>query len=225
MLINGLTETQLGIVTDEPDIERVSYESAYVWNTNSPTPFFEAPEEKIRKFKCLFAVIAEGRPNQDFKLSEFLEKIRVCKVEYEGLIYDLYMSGNSDEPIFYDKAVATQVEFYIRDCYTSEKSLTLNQSAYLTINSPKSTDAILEITPTVSVVKFNIGIGNQNIEINNLEGGKTLIISKEQGILCDGNPKIDDVKLWSFPVLNPGKNNITIDKSEISVKIRYKERW
>lgn len=97
------------------------------------------------------------------------------------------------------------------------------------VNNPGTgiTPAKIEITPNQSgthTLYINQGGKNEiKIVLNNMTAGKTREISVTGGIVEAGMNKFSDTILFSYPKLNPGLNNISINPSAI-VKTTFKPR-
>lgn len=89
------------------------------------------------------------------------------------------------------------------------------------------TPAIIEITPSIGVVDLKInGLGDDPITIKNLEINKKIIINGDEGtVLQEGINKFNDIDMWEFPILYPGRRNITLSKNNCDVTIKYNPRY
>lgn len=103
-----------------------------------------------------------------------------------------------------------------------------NRVSTKTINIPgnSETPAIVEITPSATLVDLVVtGLG-ETFTLKNLAVGQKIIVNGEDCTVLQGSTnRFSDYDSWDFPVLYPGANTITFSKSSCDVSIKYKPRW
>lgn len=112
--------------------------------------------------------------------------------------------------------------------YSDEKSVSITTKTH-TINYAglEDTPAILEFTSTVDQIDAIItGLTDTPITIRNIRANQTITIDGDTGlIVAQGVSKFNDVDIWQLPKLKPLNNNITINKDNITLVVKYKERY
>ena len=62
----------------------------------------------------------------------------------------------------------------------------------------------------------------QGVTIKNITVGTKIVIDSVSGLItADGKNKFGDSDLIDFPVLQPGKNQITSSASDVSITVSY----
>ena len=70
------------------------------------------------------------------------------------------------------------------------------------------------------------GLGEDDIIIESLAAGKTVVIDAKTGLVTiDGANAFDKVNMWTFPVLKTGETARTISNTKARVTIRYTPMW
>lgn len=223
MIINGKTEEMLSVISDKPRISKSRYKSN-IYQTNSLTYNAYVEGEDLRSFECGFAILGTNSLDINKKSSKFIEEVKNCTIEYEGLNYNLMISDNGSVQETFSVAEYIKLKFNILDCYESEKSITTNSSTSLNINSPKSCYANLEIRANIYVISCEVKINDTKITVRNIKGNETIYIGSGK-VTAGGKSKINDVDIWEFPILNPGLNKISVNREDVTLTVKYNERW
>ena len=108
--------------------------------------------------------------------------------------------------------------------FESEKSITTNTNKTITINSPKPCYANLEISSNTAVISCIVKVNETEITVKNIKANETIYIGKGK-VLAGDKSKIEDVDIWEFPILKPGSNKISVNRSDVNVTVKYNERW
>lgn len=158
-------------------------------------------------------------------ISKFIEESKESTFKYFNKYYDVSISeGDNKENLINGNTKKIELEFEILNCYEVEKSINTNTNKTITINSPKSCYANLEIRATTNIISCVININNTEITVKNIKSDETIYIGNGK-VIVGGKSKIDDVDIWEFPRLNPGINNISISRKDVNLTVKYNERW
>ena len=74
------------------------------------------------------------------------------------------------------------------------------------------------------MISYTVTINDTEIVVNNIKANETIYIGSGK-VVAGGKSKINDVDMFEFPILKPGVNNITVNRSDVDLKIKYCERW
>ncbi|WGX77377.1 hypothetical protein QJS64_19410 (plasmid) [Paraclostridium bifermentans] len=157
-------------------------------------------------------------------ISRFIENIKSSIIESCSFFYKVNFNGSAKPDVFTNNSVKLSLKLDLKDVYETEKSIQINTTNTININSPKVCDAILEVSSQTNVIKCTISINSKEILIKNIKGGEPIYIGDGK-IISNNTSKIGDVELWEFPILYPGYNYISVDREDVNLTIRYCERW
>lgn len=226
MLINNKSLDYFGIsLVTIFDLEPSDYKIyGQSWNTNQIVPIggFHSEDFRTLNIELLF----EGNSKEELikKISIFTEEIKTCTIKRNNLFYDIKLNGKLSTKQINPFAITVSHNFIVSDVYETEKSIKTNTSKTITINSPKSCYANLEISANTNVISAVISINGTEITIKNIKGNETVYIGSGK-VIANGKSKIEDVDIWELPILNPGTNRIVVNRSDVNLIVKYCERW
>lgn len=88
------------------------------------------------------------------------------------------------------------------------------------------TPCYLEILPEYSCSEITLtGLSEDPIKIKNLTANVPIIIGYNNKITQNGINKFNDVELYEFPRLVPGNNIVKLSNDNVTLTIKYKERY
>lgn len=157
-------------------------------------------------------------------ISRFIENIKSSIIESCSFFYKVNFNGSAKPDVFTNNSVKLSLKLDLKDVYETEKSIQINTTNTININSPKACDAILEIRSETNIIKCTVSINGEEISIKNIKGGEPIYIGDGK-IISNNTSKVDDIELWQFPILYPGDNYISVDREDVYLTIKYKERW
>lgn len=97
-------------------------------------------------------------------------------------------------------------------------SETIKANSYMICKS--NTDTLPIITAEYANTKSEVTL--QGVTIKNIAVGTKIVIDSVSGLItADGKNKFGDSDLIDFPVLQPGKNQITSSASDVSITVSY----
>ena len=158
-------------------------------------------------------------------ISRFIEESKESTFKYFNKYYDVSISeGDNKEILINSNTKKIELEYEILNCYEDEKSMMTNTSTSITIKSPKSCYANLELRANTNVISCIVKINDTEITVRNIKGNENIYIGSGK-VTAGGKSKINDVDIWEFPRLNPGLNIVEISRSDVNLTIRYCEIW
>ncbi|MDM8310842.1 MAG: phage tail protein [Clostridium cadaveris] len=193
-------------------------------------------DEENAILQCIFLIEADTLQSLEELKSHFVKQLEVSILKFDDLdfYYPCTIQGLSNDYVGIDttsdKHIGKIECILLSDYkYKTEISENINRLASKTINvsGNKDTPAIVEITPSISLVDLIItGLADDSITIKNLTAGKKIIINGEDGtVLENGINKFGDTDLWEWPRLKAGSNSITVSKNSCDITIKYKPRY
>ena len=213
------------------DVQPPNISVNYEWITGAvfPTEF----ETKVRMGHLKLSIFFKGKNrNNIIRLaSEFMSNFtKSCDLELDGYRgkYKGFMTSND-----YEKTVAK--DRYILNLefdgffYDEEIEIVFDGKRTASFFNTGSRDApcILEIYAKNTLSNYEIkGFGNDEITIENLEKGKTIVIDGLKGtITTDGVNAFNMVNLWEFPRLKTGEIMLLFSDVNAKIIIRYTPMW
>lgn len=231
MYINSINLVlKYGIIVMDKGLSTAQKEIFYDWNSNSLEPLkLQESRTKYATFRPKILVEADSQTELETKISNILVDCQSGVLKYSDLefSYDVELNASSVKYINQNSCELT-LEFQVNCKYSEEITVEKSSMTQFIINNVGNADTNcrLEITPTTSYIDLIItGLTDEAFMITNITANKTIIIDKENGVTVDGVSKFNDIEnLWEFPRLLKGSNNITLNRSDINIKIIYKER-
>jgi len=228
MLINNRDIEEFGATLLDYEIENSEIITYDDWLDGSFTPETHRQEFKFSYMNCEFLINQKSDDLAEVAMSNFLKHSSSAILDIECLSrkYKGVIESVEKEQItrgVYELIVKWKCEYSFED--ESEVTLT-DRTANIHVPGNMKTPAIVEITPTLNLIDLSIkGLG-EDILLKNLTADKKIIIDGKKGEVTEsGVNKYKDYDSWGFPYLNPGNNNVSINKDNINMKIRYKPRW
>lgn len=165
------------------------------------------------------------------KISKLAKELEESELEEVGIpiIYKCSLKEVSVEEFLHDELENKEyaVVTFDLDCidkYSPEKVVSFKSSTSIVLESTERTPARVEITPSIGIPEVVIKGFEDEITLKNLKTGKTIII--DNGLVIeDGVNKYNDYDSWGFPTLLPGTNNLSVNKSNLDIKVKYNPRW
>ncbi len=231
MKVNGIDvrkydAKQLIVVISPPSIA-VNYE----WLTGAKMPTEFETEVKMGHLKLSVYFKGKDRNSIMRMMSEFMANFtKSCILELDGYKgkFKGYITADNYEDTISKQRKKLNLEFdgYF---YDDEVEITFDsvmKGSFYMIGSRPS-PCILEITAKLTLTNYVItGFGTDDIVIEKLAIGKTIVIDAIKGIVTlDGNNAFDIVDLWEFPTIKSGETALTFSNTYAMVRIRYNPMW
>ncbi|WP_297130789.1 phage distal tail protein [Terrisporobacter sp.] len=201
-----------------------NYNNNGFWNEGTLKPIKGRKTETYRQLNTKFLFKGENRELILKNISRFIEECKDCIFERDNLYYEVEVNNSKEPEIINTTTYILEVEFSVLDVYQDEKSITTTQNTTISINSPKPCYANLELSADTNVISYTVTINDTEIVVKNIKGNETIYIGSGK-VIAGGKSKINDVEMWQFPILEPGTNNITVNRADVNLKIKYNERW
>ena len=194
------------------------------WNTGSLKAIKGIKTETYRPL--IVKVLFKGSSRVEIlkNISKFVEESKECIFYRDNLYYEVEIADSTEPEILNPNTYIIEFSYSVLDVYEAERSITTNTSKSINISSPKPCYANLEISANTNVISAVISINDIDITVKNIKGNETVYIGSGK-VTAGGKPKIEDVDIWEFPILNPGSNTIKVNRSDVSVTVKYNERW
>jgi phage-related protein len=201
------------------------------WSRKSISPKFLSATAKFKPIKIGLVVEDETREEVLMDISNLMSIMIgevVLNLEGYSNIYKGTLKSVETVKTVSGGVYLLNLEFEVIE-YSSDLILIANGVASKTFNIYGNTPAptIITITPLISSPKIIInGLDNQII-VNNLYQGQSVIINCEDGFLItqNGSNKFKDWEGWDIPSISPGQRTITFSQTDCNVTIKYKPRW
>lgn len=196
------------------------------WGTKSLHPILDKETKSIDK-QLMVEIEFKGTENQIAQnKSNLIKEISISNIKFKDLdnTFKGSISSSDVQTIVRGYETVSIVLTVIEEGQEVVEQLNNASSKTIVVKGNVETPVRLEITPNISLVDITIkGLGD-DIKIKNLTINKTIII--EDGLVLEaGANKFQDYDSWGFPLLPPGANKITLDKSDVNITLKYKPRW
>lgn len=194
------------------------------WNVGAIKPIRGLHQETYGTLNTKFLVEGNSKINILKNIALFIEESKNGTFYDDGVYIDVEYTGNTEPQRVTDTMYIIEIPYSILNTYEAEKSFSTTENTILTSNTIKPCMAVVEIVSNAtSTISYTFSINDNTIKVKNLTQGKKVIIGDGK-ILEDNNSKIADVDLLEFPKLKRGDNDIIVNRSDITLTIKYKER-
>ena len=231
MKVNGIDARKFNAnqltVEIQPPVVAVNYE----WMTGAlqPTEF----ETDVAMGHLKMCVYFRGRDRNSIirMMSEFMSNFTTaCDLELDGYKgkYRGFLTADDFEKTITKKRYKINLEFdgYF---YDDEIAVTFDGVTFgsFYMFGSRKTPCILEVYARSALTDYVIkGLGDDDITVQSLAGGETVIIDGIRGIVTiSGANAFDVVSLWEFPFIKPGGTVLEFSDDSARVKIRYHPMW
>lgn len=231
MKVNGIDARKFNAnqltVEIQPPVVAVNYE----WMTGAlqPTEF----ETDVTMGHLKMCVYFRGRDRNSIirTMSEFMANFTTaCDLELDGYKgkYRGFLTADDFEKTITKKRYKINLEFdgYF---YDDEIAVTFDGVTFgsFYMFGSRKTPCILEVYARSALTDYVIkGLGDDDITVQSLAGGETVIIDGIRGIVTiSGANAFDVVSLWEFPFIKPGGTVLEFSDDSARVKIRYHPMW
>ena len=226
MLILKINElkSKYNAVLDEFIVDRTKYSVSGEFQTFGLNPSKGIRTETVRKLRMSLGLL--GTQFDRIKNStRLLNDLKDCTIYKDGLYYEVTLPEQDITPEEYgDEAEYLEIDLNLIHVKEPPIIKTITANTTIHINSPKSCYADLEIRATIPIISYTIKINDTTIIVKNIKASETIYIGSGK-VTTGGLSKMNDVEMWEFPLLMPGSNNITVNRSDVSLTIKYNERW
>lgn len=231
MKINGMDIRKYDAKQLKADLQPPSISVNYEWVTGAllPTEFDTSVEMGHLKLSIYFK--GKNRNSIIRSASEFMANFtKACDLELDGYKgkYRGFMTSDDYEKTIAKDRYILNIEFD-GFFYDDEIEITFDgktSGKYYMVGS-RDAPCIVEVYAKDELTNYTIrGLGTDDIIIESLKAGKTVIIDGKTGLVTvDGENAFDKVDLWEFPKLTAGETTLMFSNTAAAVKIRYTPMW
>ena len=231
MKINGIDIKKYDAKQLTADVQPPSFSNSYEWLTSAalPTEF----ETEVQMGHLKLSIYFKGKDRKNFirSDSEFMSNFtNSCKMELDGYkgTYIGFITTNDYEKKNVKQRYIVNLEFdgfFVDD----DLSITFDGKTSASFYKVGTRDApcVVEVYAKSTLTNYTItGLGEDDIIIESLAAGKTVVIDAKTGLVTiDGANAFDKVNMWTFPVLKTGETALTFSNTKARVTIRYTPMW
>ena len=231
MKVNGIDARKYNAKQLTVEIQPPAVAVNYEWMTGAlqPTEF----ETDVTMGHLKMCVYFRGRDRNGIirTMSEFMANFTTaCDLELDGYKgkYRGFLTADDFEKTITKKRYKINLEFdgYF---YDDEIAVTFDGVTFgsFYMFGSRKTPCILEVYARSALTDYVIkGLWDDDITVQSLAGGETVIIDGIRGIVTiSGANAFDVVSLWEFPFIKPGGTVLEFSDDSARVKIRYHPMW
>ena len=223
MKINGIDIKKYDAKQLTADVQPPSFSNSYEWLTSAALPTEFETEVQMGHLKLSIYFKGKDRNNIIRAASEFMSNFtKACKMELDGYkgTYIGFITTNDYEKKNVKQRYIVNLEF---DGFFVDDDLSITFYKVGTRDAP----CVVEVYAKSALTNYTItGLGEDDIIIESLAAGKTVVIDAKTGLVTiDGANAFDKVNMWTFPVLKTGETALTFSNTKARVTIRYTPMW
>lgn len=231
MKVNGIDIRKFGAKQLTADIQPPSFSVNYEWVEGAAVPVEFDTEVTAGNLKLSLYFRGKDRNSIIRSASELMKNFtKVCDLEIDGYKgkYRGLITGNDFEKTKVKTRYIINLEFdgYF---YDDEIEITFDgkKTDIFYVTGTRKTPCKIEVYAKEELKNYVIkGLGEDEIIIEKLEVGKTMLIDGEKGIVTvDGANAFDRINMWSFPVMETGEKELHFSGAGAIVKVRYCPMW
>lgn len=232
MLINNINITNFKARLMERNISHSNIEVSNEWLNGAISPVINPKlTYKYKKLNFTLDIICKNADELEEVKSKLIKELTLSTIKFSDIQY-YYTGFLSEEPELTYVTKGNEIIKYTLLVIAEKEEVTepislINNSFTINVNGDYYSPAIVEITPTQSMINLEItGLGEDSIVIKNLNRDEKIILDGISGsVTVNGKNKFADTDLWNFPYLSPGANTITFSKNYFTGIIKYKPRF
>lgn len=197
------------------------------WTRGALTPLPRITEGRFIPMTVHF-IFKDLENEFEKKKSIFQEKILDCTLKFSDS--DFYYKGklSTIKTLKLGEYKQIDVDFLIYEKFLDEVTETITTKTHdVTLVGTKNTPVTIELTSTINQIDALLtGLTKEPITIKNIVANQTIYIDTEAfSITAGGSNKFADIDLWEYPRLVEGLNHITLNRDNITLKLKYKPRF
>lgn len=231
MKINGIDIRKYDAKQLTADVQPPSFSNSYEWLTGAALPTEFETEVQMGHLKLSIYFKGKNRNNIIRAASEFMMNFtKACKLELDGYkgTYIGFVTSNDYEKKNVKERYVVNIEF---DGFFVDDDLSIvfdgKTSASFYKVGTRDAPCVVEVYAKKVLTNYTIGgLGDDDIIVESLAAGKTVVIDAKTGLVTiDGANAFDKVNLWAFPVLKSGETALTFSNTNARVTIKYTPMW
>lgn len=219
MVVDGQRQEKFKVLSYKYSPLAYSPDATYIGNSG----IINEGENDFGTLELEIYLETENQDKMHNELSQLNKIFRVCVLEFDETTVE-YVCSLKSFNVEKITPVHTKVNITF-DAYSRGKLVEVSLSSTsnsIVIKGNLTTDVEYEFKPSGSkdMVKIN------DIEIKNVTGGQTYLLSGiKKKVVANGKNIFNDTNIFKFPSLEPGENTITLNHSDINLKLRYYPRY
>ena len=231
MKVNGIDARKYNAKQLTVEIQPPAVAVNYEWMTGALQPTEFETDVTMGHLKMCVYFRGRDRNSSIRMMSEFMSNFTTaCDLELDGYKgkYRGFLTADDFEKTITKKRYKINLEFdgYF---YDDEIAVTFDGVTFgsFYMFGSRKTPCILEVYARSALTDYVIkGLGDDDITVQSLAGGETVIIDGIRGIVTiSGANAFDVVSLWEFPFIKPGGTVLEFSDDSARVKIRYHPMW
>lgn len=231
MKVNGIDARKFDAKQLTVEIQPPAVAVNYEWLTGALQPTEFSTDVTMGHLKMCVYFRGKDRNSIIREMSEFMANFTMaCDLELDGYKgkYRGFLTTDDFEKTITKKRHKINLEF---DGYFYDDEITVTfdgqMSGLFYMVGSRKTPCIVEIYAKSALTDYVIsGFGDDDIVVESLAAGKTIIIDGTKGIvLLDGANAFNKVNLWEFPSIKSGGTELTFSNSRATVTVRYHPMW
>ena len=231
MKINGTDIRAYNAKQLTADVQPPSIMNNYEWLSGATLPTELETDVQMGHLKLSIYFKGKDRNSIIRSASEFMMNFtKPCRLELDGYkgTYIGFITSNDYEKKNVKQRYVVNVEFdgfFVDD----DLSITFDGKTSASFYKVGTRDApcVVDVYAKSALTNYTItGLGEDDIIIESLAAGKTVVIDAKTGLVTiDGANAFDKVNMWTFPVLKTGETALTFSNTKARVTIRYTPMW
>lgn len=231
MKVNGIDARKFDAKQLTADIQPPGIEVNYEWMHSALQPTEFKTDVAMGHLKLCVYFRGKDRNKIVRSMSEFMSHVtQACDLELDGYKgrYRGFLTDDDFEKTITKKRYKLNLEF---DGYFYDDEITVvfdgaTSGSFMMVGSRK-TPCIAEVYAKSALTDYTIkGLGDEDITIQTLAAGKTIIIDGIKGtVTISGENAFNKVDLWEFPSLRTGGTTLNFSNNKAKITIRYHPMW
>lgn len=231
MKINGIDIRKYDAKQLTADVQPPSFSNSYEWLTSATLPTEFETEVQMGHLKLSIYFKGKDRNNIIRTASEFMSNFtKACKMELDGYkgTYIGFITSNDYEKKNVKQRYIVNLEF---DGFFVDDDLSITFDGKISASfykvGTRDTPCVVEVYAKSTLTNYTIaGLGDDDIIIESLAAGKTVVIDAKTGLVTiNGANAFDKVNIWTFPALKTGETALKFSDTKARVTIRYTPMW
>lgn len=231
MKVNGIDARKYDAKQLTVEIQPPSLSVNYEWINGALRPIEFKTDTKAGHLKLCVYFRGKNRNRIIRTMSEFMSNFTTaCDLELDGYKgkYRGFLTTDDFEKTIAKNRYKINLEFdgYFYDDEISVTFDGVTSGRFYMVGSRK-TPCIVEIYAKSDLINYVIkGMADDDITVQSLASGKTIIIDGIKGIVTiSGANAFDKVSLWEFPAIKTGGTSLIFSNDRARVTVRYHPMW
>lgn len=228
--MNGIDARKYDAKQLTVDIQPPKMTANYEWMERALLPTEFATDVTMGHLKLCVYFRGRDRNRIVRMMSEFMSNFTsACDLELDGHKgkYRGFLTADDFEKTITQKRYKVNLEFdgYF---YDDEVSAVFDgvTSGKIYATGSRKMPCIVEIYAKSALTDYIIKGFGDDIEVQSLAGGRTVIINGIKGVVTmSGENAFDKVSLWEFPSVSPGVTSLKFSDIRARVTVRYHPMW